>query len=131
MSDRLILDTCAIIWLALGGKSMSKSALEAVRTADPVYVSPISAWEISMKYERGSIELPMAPLEWFSRILVSHDLTLAPLDVETLIASNALPWHHKDPADRFIIATAMRLRLAIVTGDKLFSKYDIPIIPAN
>jgi PIN domain nuclease of toxin-antitoxin system len=51
-----------------------------------------------------------------------------PLDVETLIAANELPWHHRDPADHFIIATARRHGLTVITDDQRFQLYGIPIV---
>lgn len=60
--------------------------------------------------------------------LESHDLRLHPLDVEVLIAANGLPWHHRDPADRFIIASAIKNNAAVVTADKNFMEYDIEVI---
>jgi PIN domain nuclease of toxin-antitoxin system len=50
------------------------------------------------------------------------------LSVEILIAANALPWHHRDPADRFIIATARELKAAVVTADRRFPLYDIDVL---
>lgn len=110
MSKRhLLLDTCALIWLTTGGAELSAEARDAIDRADLVSVSAISAWEISLKTARNTLELPMPPGEWFTEALTRHRLNLAALSVEVLVAANSLPWHHRDPADRFIIATARNL----------------------
>ena len=129
MPDRnLLLDTCALIWLAAGGAELSEQARAAIDKADTVWVSAISAWEISLKSVRGVLELPLPPEEWFGRAIEQHRLTVAALSVDVLVAANELPWHHRDPADRFIIATARKLGAAVVTADARFGLYDISVL---
>ena len=129
MAERsLLLDTCALIWLATGAPGLSARSRTAIDAADMVWVSAISAWEISLKAERETLTLPMPAEEWFNRALDHHHLTLATLSVEILVAANALPWHHRDPADRFIIATARALGAGVVTADRRFPLYDISVL---
>jgi PIN domain nuclease of toxin-antitoxin system len=125
MRKALILDTCALIWLVSGNDCLSQNAREEIEAAQLVYVCPISAWEVSLKSAKGTLELPLPPLEWFNRALDVHHLTLTDLSVEVLTRANALPWHHRDPADRFIIATAKMENLAVVTGDQHFQAYGV------
>lgn len=124
----LVLDTCALLWLASGDKTLSRDGLSAIQHSSLALVSAISAWEISLKYERKSVVLPMEPLAWFKSALVHHHLTLAPLDIDVLIAANRLPWLHHDPADRFIIATALKEKAAVVTADKRFEQYGVKVL---
>jgi PIN domain nuclease of toxin-antitoxin system len=124
----IILDTCALLWLASGNKSLSESAKKQIDHASIVYVSAISAWEISLKYEQKQLVLPMDAEKWFSYVIEKHFLVLFPLDVSILFAANRLPPYHKDPADRMIIATAVRENAAVVTADLNFRKYDIKVI---
>jgi PIN domain nuclease of toxin-antitoxin system len=124
----VVLDTCALLWLAGGDKTLSRDGLSAIQHSSLALVSAISAWEISLKYERKSIVLPMEPLAWFTSVLAHHHLTLAPLDIDILIAANRLPWLHHDPADRFIIATALKEKAAVVTADKRFEQYGVRVL---
>ncbi len=128
MSKNLILDTCALVWLVADDERLSMTARKEIEAAELVFVSPISAWEVSLKAARGGLELPLPPLEWFNRALVAHHLVLANLSVEIMVAANQLPWHHRDPANRFIIATAKQEGLAIVTADARFAAYEVDII---
>lgn len=121
----LILDTCGLVWLVSGDRRLSRGARDAIDRAALVYVSAISAWEVSLKQARGGLELPLAPAEWFRRALDAHDLRLASLTVDVLTGANELPWHHRDPADRFIIATAKLDGLAVVTADERFAAYGV------
>ena len=72
--------------------------------------------------------LPIPPIEWFEEVLRVHDLVLAALSLEVLTHANELPWHHRDPADRFIISTAVLEGLAIVTADRKFEMYDVEVM---
>jgi PIN domain nuclease of toxin-antitoxin system len=128
MPEKFLLDTCALIWLAEGNAHISAATLEKLDKANAVYVSPISAWEISLKAERKELELPMPTETWFASVLKTHALTVYPLSPEILIAANRLPWHHRDPADRFIISSALTLNATVVTADQKFAHYDIKVI---
>ena len=125
---RLVLDTCALLWLTSGDRALSNKALEAIENAAIVFVSAISAWEISLKEEQRLLSLPLSAEVWFAKAVAHHHLTVVPLDSDILIAANRLPWHHRDPADRFIIATALRENAGVVTGDKRFSRYAIRVV---
>lgn len=128
MSEPVLLDTCALIWLSEGGGALSSKALECIGNASVVFVSSISAFEISLKHKKGGIGLPCNPGSWYSGILEHHDISEIPIDSQIADASVQLPDYHKDPCDRFIIATAMINQLPVVTGDKMFAQYDINIL---
>ncbi|MBN1695961.1 MAG: type II toxin-antitoxin system VapC family toxin [Spirochaetales bacterium] len=124
----IVLDTCALLWLANGSDKLSETARNQIDHASIVYVSAISAWEISLKHEKEMLILPLNAEQWFSSVIEKHSLVLFPLDVSILCAANRLPLHHKDPADRMIIATAIRESAAVVTADFNFKKYDVKVI---
>ena len=128
MSDSLYLDTCAVIWLAEGSRRLRTSLKRKIDEAPRVFVSAISAWEVSLKAVRGDLELPMKPEEWFPEVLNQHGLELSSLTPEVLMSANRLPWHHRDPADRFIIADARIKRASIVTSDEKFDPYPVEVV---
>lgn len=123
-----ILDTCALIWLAGDKSKLSDNALTLIENASIVFVSAISAWEIDLKVTRGSLTLPYTPERWFKEAIEFHKLTLAPLNLQVLYTANRLSLHHKDPADRFIIATAILEKAVIITADKRFAKYNVKVV---
>ena len=128
MKRRLLLDTCALVWLATGDSRLSDKAREAVATAVSVSVSPVSAWELGQKHRRGLLKLPMTPRELFQTAVDRYSLDIAPLDPEVMFSASALPEHHKDPADRFIIATALLGNMTVVTADHRFHAYDVDVL---
>ncbi len=124
----LILDTWALIWLAEGSASLSKEARRRIDDAFVVYVSPISLWEIARKVAGGKLKLPLNPAEWFDRVKEQHNLTLLPLTEAVVFKAAALPAIHKDPSDRFIVASAMENNLVIVTADRVIPQYAVECI---
>ena len=123
---RIVLDTCAVIWLA-NGEPMADVAIGAIRAAqsvEEVYVSPITAWEIATKAAKGKLELDASPEDWFDRFLALPGIRLAELTPRLLIASAHLPGQPpRDPADRIIIATAHANAAAVVTRDRRILSY--------
>jgi PIN domain nuclease of toxin-antitoxin system len=127
-NPNLILDTCALLWLASGSDKISEKTLKQISSAEIVFISAISGWEISLKVAQGKLELPKEPKAWFETAIKSHNLFLTPLNMEILFEANKLPWHHRDPADRFIISTAIRENATVVTANKKFKLYNIDLI---
>ena len=124
----MILDTCALLWLASGDKKLSRSALNEINAAAAVYVSSISGFEIAIKAAKRKLKLPSAPQEWFDKVVEHHGLAVLPLDLHGCIAAAQLPPIHNDPCDRFIIATAKLHDLTVVTTDERFEKYGVAVI---
>ena len=121
----LMLDTCGLLWLASDNARLSEAAKARIQESELVFVSAISAWEISLKAKRGELQLPLPAMEWFRRSADQHDIVVLPLEAEELAASVLLPDHHRDPADRFIIAQAIKHDLSIVTADAMFGRYGV------
>ena len=124
----ILLDTCALLWLGFGDKSLSLNARQIIEETDTVYVSPISLWEIANKRSTGGLTLQLPTREWFAKMCEWHKLSLLPLSGEVMIRAGELPKHHKDPADRIIIAAAFESNLVVVTTDHRFPEYGITTI---
>lgn len=126
--SEVLLDTCALIWLGNGDSALSSDALRIIENADSVYVSPVSLWEVSNKCRQGKLALTRPVREWFEKVCARHGLTTLPLTNEIMIAAGELPEHHKDPADRMIIAAALASGLQVVTADHNFPLYGVKTI---
>ena len=124
----MILDTCALLWVAQGGGALSEAALQRIDTAPVVYVSAISGFEIGIKVQKGKLHLPVPPADWFAAVLTHHHLEVLVLDLDVCLRSTALPAIHADPCDRMIIAAAQVYHLPVVTTDPFFERYGIEVI---
>jgi PIN domain nuclease of toxin-antitoxin system len=121
VSQPVLLDTCAAIWL-MDRAPMSPKSLKAIRAAQHaragVFVSPISAWEIGTLVRRERILLNRSPEIWFDTLINLPGVRLAAMPPGVLIASTCLPANPpRDPADRIIAATARAFGYAVVTRD--------------
>ena len=106
---------------------MTAQAREAI--ADPanlVAVSAASAWEISIKKALGKLT---APDDLEQQVQVGGFVPL-PISIAHGIAAGRLPRHHEDPFDRMLIAQAFAEGLTIVTRDKRFDDYSVPLLAA-
>lgn len=128
MTDSLLLDTCALLWLASGSRSLSNSTRAAISSASVVCVSPVTAWEIAVKAAKGKIVLPCPAREWFDAVVRRYDIDVLKLSSNDMLRAAELPWLHKDPSDRFIIATALNNDFTVVTSDGNFPKYGVRTI---
>jgi PIN domain nuclease of toxin-antitoxin system len=125
MSDPLLLDTCGLLWLAAGHRRLSAPARRRIDSATLVGVSAITAWEVGLKAARGELKLPIEAEEWFEGAIAHHRLQVFEITPRIAFEANRLPWHHRDPADRFILATARLHHMAVVTADDNFATYGV------
>ena len=123
---RLLLDTHALLWW-LADEGLTTPARDAI--ADPgnvVMVSAASAWEISIKKALGKLA---APDDLEHQVLASGFLPLQ-ISLAHGVAAGRLERYHEDPFDRMLIAQARAEGLTIVTRDKRFDEYGVPLLPA-
>jgi PIN domain nuclease of toxin-antitoxin system len=127
----ILLDTCAVIWLANGISlpPATVAIIVAAGEADGMFVSTASAWEIGLLSRPRAGRLPALqcqpdPKTWFARFLAGPGIRHAPITPEIAIDSSHLPGDlHAGPADRLIIATARHLGMPIVTSDRKIIAY--------
>jgi PIN domain nuclease of toxin-antitoxin system len=117
---RILLDTRLLLWWLGGDSSLSKQARALI--IDPenvVFVSAVSLWEIWLKQSLGKLKLP----ERFEEILARESFEKLPLTHEHTHHVASLPWHHRDPFDRMLIAQAMAENLTFLTADDVVAAY--------
>jgi PIN domain nuclease of toxin-antitoxin system len=124
---RLLLDTHVLLWWLGGDARLSGRAGGAIRTAaNEVYASAASAVEIAVLVGRGALRVP----ENLEEALSDAAITPLPITVRHAAAMRELPLHHDDPFDRLLVAQARCEALTLVTADRRFADYDVPVLPA-
>ena len=121
----MILDTCALIFLANGDRRLSRVVRERLSKQTARWFCSISSFEIALKYRQKKLELPFPPAQWLQKMSQRYALTEVPIDSALCLAAVGLPNHHHDPFDRFIIAAAKRLEAPVVTIDPRFQQYGV------
>jgi PIN domain nuclease of toxin-antitoxin system len=115
----LLLDTHVLAWMDADDAALGSQARQTIRQAwsvGEVAVSAISFWEVAMLAQRGRLQLPVPPNTWRADLLEAGVREI-PLDGRVAVAAAALEGLHRDPADRFIIATALASSAVLVTAD--------------
>jgi PIN domain nuclease of toxin-antitoxin system len=125
----MILDTCALLWLAGGNPGqISEDTLNLINKAPTVSIIAITGFEIGIKCRVGKLILPVKPQKWIDSILEFHKIGIINLDLGICIRAAELPPIHKDPCDRLIIASALMNNLPVVTADKHFVEYGVNVL---
>ena len=116
----ILLDTHVLLWLVAGSERLGDAARrrcdELVRTQD-VLVSAISFWEIAMLVRKNRVQLASSPATWRESVLRAG-VNEVPLDGATAIEAPSLSTFHADPADQFIVVSAMRSGATLMTADE-------------
>ena len=121
-----MLDTHVLIWWANGEhERLSAAAIAAIEAEEQQrLVSAISCWEVAMLVERGRLGLSVDMERWLNLVVSVPRLQLLPLSPAVAVASTRLPGtFHADPADRFLVAQARHLNIALVTADSKIRTY--------
>ena len=123
---RVLLDTHALLWFLLDDPKLSRVARGVIADAhNRPEISPASYWEIAIKISLGKYELPEPLGAFMDRELAENDIRILPILPRHTAALADLPFHHRDPFDRLIIAQAMVEGIAVVSVDPLFDQYPV------
>jgi len=121
---KLLLDTNAMLWIAAGDPSVGGTIRAGLATAEQVVFSVASLWEIAIKVSLQKL----APIPELSSSFQAQGARRLGIDDRHLEILQTLPFLHRDPFDRLIIAQAKSENLTVVTTDPMFSRYGIPVL---
>ena len=122
----ILLDTHTLIWMDQDSALLGTSArrlIEAAWREGLVAVSAISFWESAMLLQRQRISLPVSLETWRADMIEAGIKEIA-LDGKIMLRSTQLSGLHRDPADRFIVATALQHSATLITADSKILNWD-------
>jgi PIN domain nuclease of toxin-antitoxin system len=122
----LLLDTHAFIWYSENDSKLPESIKLEIETADRVYISIASLWEIAIKLSIGKLSL-RSNYESIEASLEPAGIILLPISFADTVQVMNLPLHHRDPFDRILIAQAINNSLTLVSCDAAFTAYPIQL----
>ena len=123
----LLLDTHILIWALENNSKLTEKVRDLIIDGrNIIFVSSISAWEISIKKSIGKLEAPDNLLEEIK----AHRFTSLDINFKHAELAGKLPYIHKDPFDRMLIAQAIIEKLTLVTRDEFIPQYDVKIVKA-
>ena len=117
----LVLDTHAALWWSADPKRLSARAVSAIEAAEKLGVPSIVFWEISLLVRKGKLALAMPVAEWAEKLCRIRRVAEIPLTMDIAILADSLAMH-PDPADRFIVASAIKHQAPLVTRDRLIRR---------
>lgn len=104
MRQENLFDTHTLIWFLNGSEELSKTALQLIETEGAAnFVSMASLWEMAIKISLGKLELKV-PFHQIGTQIFENSFEVLPLTFEDMLTVSQLPFHHRDPFDRIIIA---------------------------
>ncbi len=123
---KLLLDTHTLLWFIAGSASLSAYARSLIEDAEyEKFVSIASIWETAIKVSIGKMSLS-APFDvLFPHQLRINGFELLPVKIEHTSVVATLPFHHRDPFDRLLIAQAIEEKMTLVSVDAHFDDYGI------
>jgi PIN domain nuclease of toxin-antitoxin system len=125
VARRLLLDTHAFLWLAADGPLSGPAAAALVSEDSEVFLSLASVWEMAVKSSLGRLTLHL-PLERLVREQArANSLQLLGIHIDHVLEVEHLPWVHRDPFDRLLVAQARREGLCLVSRDAVLDGYGI------
>jgi PIN domain nuclease of toxin-antitoxin system len=122
---RLLLDTHAALWWLSADERLGERAIaELEDDANEVLLSAAVVWEVAIKRSLGKLDAP----DDFAATFLGADVRGLPVSVEHAAAVERLPWHHRDPFDRLLVAQATIEDAAVVSGDERLRLYGVPVV---
>ena len=125
---RILMDTNALLWASYAPERLTKKAGEAYMVAEELCFSILSLWEIALKFSRGGFHDLKVPEDWEKTLvqgLLQEGYRFIPLEVVHCRLIQNLPFYHKDPFDRMLVAQAVVENLTIIGSDDQFDAYGV------
>jgi PIN domain nuclease of toxin-antitoxin system len=129
---KLLLDTHIWLWSTLDRARLTRRVISELQNpANELWLSPISLWEVLTLCQKGRLSLHPNPPEWITNILSSVPMREAQITYQVAQETDRVRLPHRDPADRFLVATARVFDLTLVTADEQLLKAKQVSVLAN
>ncbi|MBN8559446.1 MAG: type II toxin-antitoxin system VapC family toxin [Leptolyngbya sp. UWPOB_LEPTO1] len=126
---RLLLDTHAFLWFIAGSSDLSNKARTLIEDPNNQrFLSVASLWEMSIKVSIGKLDIGMTFTELMQHEVYGNAIEVLQIRSEHLDALAKLPFHHKDPFDRLIIAQSLAESTPLVSKDGEFGNYSVTLL---
>lgn len=126
---KVILDSCAFIDIAINAPTLTQEAIKAYTDKEnEIFLSVASVWELGLKRSLGKLDFDITGA---IDLAVKNGIHILDIDLAISLLVNELPYHHKDPFDRILIASAKILDAQIMTSDTIFNEYGIETVKSR
>ena len=123
---KYLLDTHSLIWFLAGDAQLSRHARQLIEDEEnELFISAASLWEMAIKFSIGKLDLGQPFEILFPEQLEKNSIEILGITVEHLIAVCKLPFHHRDPFDRLLIAQSLVEKIPLISVDSIFDSYGV------
>ena len=122
-----IIDTHTLLWFMNGSPDLPEATRQLIGKSDKVYVSIATFWELAIKHSTGKLVLH-APISGIMKAVEEElHFSILPIKSSHLDIVSSLPYHHRDPFDRLLIAQAKAEDATLISADQHFPEYDVNV----
>ncbi len=122
---RYLLDTHIFLWWLNDNKQLKESLQIVISNREnQIFVSIVSAWEISLKHRAGKLPLKTT----LQRCFELSPFEILAINFDHVLKFDTLPFHHRDPFDRLLVAQAMTEKLTLITADAKIKRYRVKVL---
>jgi PIN domain nuclease of toxin-antitoxin system len=122
----ILLDSHTLIWFSQNSPKLSSQAISILENGNNIlFLSLVSVWEIQIKVQLGKLKLDIPLADLVADQTRINDIQILPLKLSHIWTLDTLPYYHKDPFDRLLIAQAITENLIILSIDSVFDSYPI------
>lgn len=126
---RVLLDTHVMLWLVIDDSRLSGKAKSVIlHPTNSLFVSAVSYWEVAIKVSKGKLNLDSDWRTLLTREFLLNDIHWLNINIDHCHALLELPFHHRDPFDRLLIAQARHEGMHLLSRDRQFSAYDVALL---
>ena len=126
---RYLLDTHTFLWWVFDIPKLGPRAREIMASpSSELLLSAVSAWEISIKWSLGRLQLAKPPAEFVPQQMAANNISPLVVEVAHTLKVAELQRHHRDPFDRMLAAQALVEGLPILSSDDILTKYGVEVI---
>ena len=123
---RLLLDTHAFLWFVWDDPQLSPAARAAIESIDnEIFSSVATPWEVAIKISTGKLAIGQDVEPYFTEHLAGNQITVLPILLSHADTISRLPFHHKDPFDRLLVAQSLVENMPVLSADTILDAYGV------
>ncbi len=125
---RYLFDANSFLWWNLKSNRLSQNAYTVIEDkTNTILLSLVTIWEIQIKVQLGKLTLQKSLAEIIEKMR-EEQIEFLPISIDHILKLDDLPYHHRDPFDRLLIAQSFIENIPIISSDSLFSRYGVHVI---
>lgn len=126
---KLLLDTHVALWVLADDRRLTKTARQLIEDDDNLcYLSAASVWEVAIKHSVDKLDAPPVFPQEFHAEMALRGVSSLPVYDTHAAAVAALPFHHRDPFDRLLIAQAKSENMSLLSKDAIMRAYEVAVV---